>query len=86
MTPEEIETLSPIRHIYNRDIPCQIYVGGAELPELRRQSADYAEALTAAGRPAELTLPEGRDHFTVVDELARPDGILARGLNRLVAL
>lgn len=86
MTPDEIATLSPIRHIPDRAMPCMIYVGGAELPELRRQSADYCAALTARGRHAELTMPDGRDHFTVVDELARADGILAQGLSRLVAM
>lgn len=59
------------------------HVGGDKLPELQRQSAAYAAALGDHGLPAALETVPGRNHFTVVDELAAADGVLLRGLLRL---
>jgi acetyl esterase/lipase len=53
--------------------------GGAELPELQRQSEDYARAAKAKILP--LT---GHDHFTILEELASPDGALTRELRALL--
>jgi arylformamidase len=67
-------------------IPVTVAVGAAELPELVRQSHEYAAALKAAGRLAqELVLP-GDNHFSILEQLARPDGALAREAVRLAAL
>lgn len=81
---KEITTLSPISRIAASDIPYQVIVGGAELPELRRQSMEYSEALKAHGKRVWSALPEGLNHFTVLDEMARPDGILAQALREMV--
>ncbi len=52
--------------------------GEAELPELRRQSLDFATLRRAAGSPnAELAFT-GHDHFSILEELASPEGRLAR--------
>lgn len=53
-----------------------VAVGAKELPELIRQSSDYAAALKASGLPAEYLLLPGQDHFSILDELARPEGSL----------
>jgi arylformamidase len=58
--------------------PLLLAVGGDETPEFHRQSAALAERWGAAGVPAEtLSLP-GRNHYTVLEELAAPDGALTR--------
>jgi arylformamidase len=58
--------------------PLLLAVGGEESPEFHRQSAALAERWRTAGVPAEtLSLP-GRNHYTVLDELAAPDGALTR--------
>jgi len=53
--------------------------GGAELPELQRQSEDYARAAKAKILPL-----AGHDHFTILEELASPDGQLTRELRALL--
>jgi acetyl esterase/lipase len=69
---------SPIHHVPAHLPPLSVAVGGAELPEMQRQSVEYAAACGSAA----LTLP-GHDHFSILEELARPDGRLtdsAKGL------
>jgi acetyl esterase/lipase len=56
--------------------PMVIAFGGRELPELQRQSTDYARQ-RALLIPHTVTLPmAGHDHFSILDELAAPDGLL----------
>lgn len=76
---------SPILHIPRHAPALAIAVGAAELPELVRQSAEYAQALRTAGLPARHLPLAGHDHFTVLDELARPDGALCEALHALRA-
>jgi len=85
LTAEEIETLSPIRNLPARAVPLKVYAGDDELPELRRQSEDYFAALKARGLPATLSMLPGKNHFSIMDELARPDGALTKGLLELIA-
>jgi len=85
LSAEEVEKLSPLRNLPTRAVPLKIFAGAAELPELRRQSEDYFRALRARGHPATLALLPGRNHFSIMEELARPDGALTRGLVELVA-
>ena len=60
-----------------------VTVGGAELSELVRQSTEYAALLRTHKREVrELVLP-GDDHFSILDHMARADGVLA---NAAVAL
>lgn len=80
----EIRTLSPIHNIPTTDVRYQLYVGGDELPELQRQSVEFAAALKALGLAVDFTTVAGMNHFTVVDELAHPDGVLAKGLARMM--
>jgi len=61
-----------------------VTVGGAELSELQHQSVEYYAAWRAAGLPGEFIPLPGDDHFSVIDRIAQPDGILSRGLARLV--
>lgn len=75
--------LSPIRTPGAVAKPVALAVGAKELPALIDQSRAYAAARAAAGAPVTLDLLDGRDHFTIVEELAAPDGRLTarvRGL------
>ena len=54
--------------------------GTRELPELCRQSIEYARAWTEQGLPGRLLPVDGADHLTILDALARPEGVLARAL------
>jgi arylformamidase len=85
LSAEEIEILSPLRNLPNRAVPLEIFAGGNELPELRRQSQEYFDALTAHGLPASLTFLPGHHHFSILEELCRPDGALTLRLLDLIA-
>lgn len=63
--------------------PLFVAYGTAELPELQRQSREYAAARSRAGLPGRLVPLEGHDHFTILDELASPEGALAQLLCEL---
>ena len=54
--------------------PITIAYGKKELPELCRQSEEYAKKVPQAKL---LALPN-HDHFTILEELASPDGALTR--------
>jgi acetyl esterase/lipase len=68
------------------EVPVTVAVGDAELPELVRQSREYAARLIAAGRPArEIVLP-GDNHFSILEQFARPDGALCQEALRLATV
>jgi arylformamidase len=67
---------SPIRHIPREAPPVTVAWGASELPELCRQSADYCDALHGAGLRAHTLVLNGHDHFSLLEELANPDGKL----------
>jgi arylformamidase len=85
LSSEEIEKLSPLRNLPSRAVPLELYVGADELPELRRQSQNYFEALRAKDLPASLTFLPGHHHFSILGELARPEGALTQALLDLIA-
>jgi arylformamidase len=81
----EIATLSPLRTLSKSMAPLHLSVGGGELPELQRQSRDYADTAHARGLPVRLSVLAGHNHFSIMDEIARPDGALVRDLRELIA-
>jgi len=73
LTPEEVAAHSPARHI-TAGAKTLLTVGAIELPELIRQTSDYAQLLRRHGEAvAEIAAP-GHDHFDVLETIARPDG------------
>jgi arylformamidase len=80
----EIATLSPLRVLGDRSPPLRLFVGSDELPELRRQSATYAEAAREGGLPVALTILPGRHHYSILDELSLPKGAITRALLELI--
>lgn len=74
------ETLSPCNHLGPGNAPLRLCVGGAELPELQRQSADYTAAAAEAGQSVQHQVLAGHNHFTILEELANPDGALTQEL------
>ena len=75
LSEQEVRDCSPQRRI-GRGVPTVVAVGGAELPELRRQSREYAAALQAAGEPARLLELQGANHLSVLAELEDGHGRL----------
>lgn len=75
LTAEDVARLSPIRHLPAASTPLTITVGARELPELVRQSREFAQASGMDCLPI-----EPHDHFSILDELASEDGVLCRRL------
>jgi arylformamidase len=86
LTRDEVSRLSPMRNGYAGVVPTRIAVGALELPELIRQSTEYADALHDKGREIELVKVPDRNHFSILEELAEPDGLLARMVVELCAI
>lgn len=74
---------SPIRHLTTSH-PAIIVVGGAELGELQRQSRDLHAAYQARGLKSELIVLPGEDHFSILEQLASPDGVLTQSALKLL--
>ncbi len=53
-------------------------VGGKESPEFIRQSVDMAGAWSAQGVSAEAVIVPAANHFTVIDDLARPRSAMSQ--------
>ncbi|HEX2652038.1 MAG TPA: alpha/beta hydrolase [Xanthobacteraceae bacterium] len=81
----EVAALSPLRHISSGLPALRIIVGGDELPELRRQSEEYAAAAKKKDVSAELSVLKGHHHFSILDEIAKPDGAMTKQLVELIA-
>ena len=79
ITDAEIETLSPLRHPV---VPKELAIayGSAELPPLVGDSRALHDHRSAAHAPGALIPAAGLNHFTVIDSLREPDGLLTRAL------
>jgi arylformamidase len=77
LTDAEIEALSPIR-LSPVKKPLTIAYGTAELPALIANSRDYNAKRAAAHMPGDLLPVPGANHFTILEELRQPNGILTR--------
>lgn len=80
-----VRRLSPLRAPRSRPKPLHLACGTEELPELQRQSVEFAAARQRAGLPGRFEPLAPHNHFTILEELARPDGALTRALLELVA-
>jgi acetyl esterase/lipase len=83
LDPAESARNSPLLHLPSRAAPLIVTVGLGELPELIRQSEEFAAAWRQRGLPGRYLPLAGHDHFSILDELARPDGALVRALTTL---
>ena len=77
-TDEMEQALSPQRHLDKLNAPLVVAYGTFETPEFQRQSRDFAAAVKAAGKPVQLLVGEGYNHFEMFETLASPYGLLGR--------
>ena len=54
--------------------PLSLVVGSAELPLLRKQTADFAGHRARYGLPVTYEEIRGADHFTIMNEMIAPEG------------
>jgi arylformamidase len=74
------EALSAQRHLDNLNTPLILGYGTCETPEFQRQTRDFHAAVKAAGKPVELLVGEGYNHFEMLETLANPYGLLGRAV------
>jgi arylformamidase len=64
--------------------PMALTVGSAELPLLRRQTADFAAYRVSHGLPVTYEEIPGANHFTIMDEMASPSGRITRMIREVI--
>jgi arylformamidase len=79
-TDEMERLLSPQGHLDHLHVPLIVAYGTLESPEFQRQSRDFAAAVQAAGKPVQLLVGEGYNHFEIVETLGNPYGLLGRAV------
>ena len=79
-TDQMEEALSSQRHLAKLNAPVVTAYGLLETPEFQRQSRDFVAALKQAGKPVQLILAEGYNHFEILETMANPYGVLGRAL------
>jgi arylformamidase len=79
-TDEMENALSAMRHLDKLDTPLVLTYGTYETPEFQRQTRDFAAAVKAAGKPVELLVGEGYNHFEMLETLANPYGLIGRAV------
>ena len=79
-TDEMEQALSSQRHLDKLNAPVIVAYGTLETPEFQRQSRDFAAAVKAAGKPVQLLVGEGYNHFEMPETLANPYGLLGRAV------
>ena len=77
-TDETEATLSTQRHLDRLTTPLTVLHGTLETPEFQRQTRDFAAAVKAAGKPIELVVGDGYNHFEMNETLANPFGPFGR--------
>jgi arylformamidase len=85
-TDEIEEALSSQRHLDRLNAPIIVAYGTCETPEFQRQSREFAAAVKAAGKPVELIVGEGFNHFEMQETFGNPYGIAGRAALKLMRL
>jgi arylformamidase len=74
---------SPMMHAGGAMKPLSLVAGGAELPLLRKQTADFAGHRAAYGLPVTYEEIPGTNHFSIMKEMASPTGRITTLIRQL---
>jgi arylformamidase len=85
-TDEMEQQLSAQRHIDKIHTPLVLAHGTLETPEFQRQSRDFAAALKAAGKPVQLVVAKGYNHYEVGETIGHPYAVLGRAAMDMMKL
>jgi arylformamidase len=85
-TDEMEQALSAQRHIDNIHTPIVLAHGTLETPEFQRQTRDFAGALAKAGKPVQLIVGRGYNHYEMGETFSNPYGILGRAALEMMKL
>ena len=75
---------SPMKQAGGPNKPLSLVVGSAELPLLRKQTADFAGHRAKFGLPVTYEEIPGADHFSIMNEMASPAGRITTLIRQLV--
>jgi len=78
LTPEHVKKYSPLSLRYCAPAPLSLVVAVNESDEFHRQSKQMREHWRSLGWGVELLVPPDLDHFSVVNDLIDPRGMLVR--------
>ena len=74
---------SPLRQAGGTMKPLSLVVGSAELPLLRRQTAEFASHRARYGLPVTYEEIPGANHFTILEEMKSPTGRITTLIRQL---
>lgn len=86
LSVDVVERLSPQRHIEHIACPLTVAYGSKETPEFQRQSREFAAAVAHAGKPVQLLVAQGYNHFEVAEDLGNPYGPAGRTVLQMMGL
>jgi arylformamidase len=72
------QALSPQRHLEQLRAKLVVAYASLDSPEFQRQSRDFAAAVKAAGKPVELLVAQGYNHYEAPETLSNSYGLLGR--------
>jgi arylformamidase len=72
------QSLSPQRHLDQLHARLVVAYASLDSPEFQRQSRDFAAAVKATGKPLDLLVARGYNHFEAPETLGNPYGLLGR--------
>ena len=78
LTEDEVNALSPIRHLHRIKSPVTIISADEDSPEFQRQSKVFAAALDAMGLLATQEVLFNANHFEELQQLGQPGSVPAR--------
>jgi arylformamidase len=70
------QALSPQRHLDRLHARLLVAYASLDSPEFQRQSREFAAAVHAAGKPVDLLVARGYNHFEAPETLGNPYGLL----------
>lgn len=85
-TDETVDKLSAIRRLDRINMPLIVGYGTEETPEFQRQAREFAAALEQAGKPHELVVGVGYNHFEICETIANPYGLIGRRVLKMMGL
>jgi arylformamidase len=79
-TDEMEHALSAQRHLDRLNTPLILAHGTYETPEFQRQTREFFAAVKSAGKPVQLIIAKGYNHFELLETLANPYGLVGRAV------
>ena len=78
--------LSAQRHLGRIRTPLTLTYGALETPEFQRQTREFHAALVAAGKPAQLIVGKGYNHYETQETMGNPYGFMGRAALEMMKL